>query len=397
MTKIVIIGGGACGMMAAIQAARKGAQVTVLEQNEKPGKKILATGNGRCNLTNFHQDPSCYRCEDPEFPWKIIEQFPLEETLKFFRELGIYTRERNGWVYPYSDQAAAVAQVLEMEARHLKVKIKTREKVTDLKFFPQGYEVFTESWHYECDKVLICCGGSASSVEGSSDFGYMLAQNLGHHLVEPIPALVALKGIGNYFSKWAGTRMEGIIHLEIDGKPVKEERGEILFTDYGISGIAVFQVSRYAVRAVRNKSVVSCRLDLMPDFTEEELFQLLEERKKNCPYKTPGELLTGLLPQKMISVLITAGETSSQLARNLKNWTVPIRDAWSLKQAQVCSGGVDTRELTAHLESTLHSGLFFAGEVVDVDGPCGGYNLQWAWSSGAVAGRAAAIPERRIL
>lgn len=390
MIRIVIIGGGASGLMAAIQAARNGAQVTVLEQNEKTGKKILATGNGRCNMTNLYQDSSCYRSENPAYPWKIIEKFPLSSTLSFFRELGIYTRDKNGWVYPYSDQASSVAQVLEMEARHLKVRIKTREEVTDIRCLSEGFQVITKTWQYECDRVILCCGSHASSVEGSSDAGYFLSKELGHHLIEPMPALVALKGKGNYFSKWAGSRMEGILQLEIDKKICCKERGEILFTDYGISGIAVFQISRYAVRALSKGHTVTCHLDLMPDFTKEELCRFLKERQTACPYKSMKELLVGLIPLKMIPVLVPTKGTLEDLASSIKDWVLPIKDAWSLRQAQVCSGGVDTTKLTENLESLLHPGLYFAGEIVDVDGPCGGYNLQWAWSSGAVAGKAAA-------
>ncbi len=158
MKRVVIIGGGASGMMAAIQAARAGAAVTLLEHNEKPGKKILATGNGRCNLTNLVQEPSRYRSSQPDFPWKIITQYPLEDTLAFFSELGIYTKDRNGWVYPYSDQAAGVAQVLELEARHQKVKIKTTEEVTDILREDGQYLVKTATWQYPCDSVIISSG-----------------------------------------------------------------------------------------------------------------------------------------------------------------------------------------------------------------------------------------------
>ncbi|MBS6195284.1 MAG: NAD(P)/FAD-dependent oxidoreductase [Clostridiales bacterium] len=390
MKRIVIIGGGASGLIGAIHAARMGAQVTILEQNEKLGKKILATGNGRCNLTNLHQEASCYQSSQPEYPWSVIRQFPLSDTLHFFSTLGICTRERNGWLYPYSDQAASVAEALELEARHRKVKIKTREEVTDIKILPEGFQVLTKTWHYECDRVLICCGGKASSVEGSSDFGYHLAKKLGHTVIEPMPALAALKGSSNYFGKWAGSRMDGTIRLDIAGESARTERGEILFTDYGISGIAVFQLSRYAIRAAREGRRVTCHLDLMPDVSKEELLSLLEKRQDDCPYKSVQELLIGLLPKKMISVLAPAKADLDTVAANLKDWAVPIRDAYSLKQAQICSGGVDTKELTDHLESRIHPGIFFAGEVVDADGPCGGYNLQWAWSSGTVAGQSAA-------
>lgn len=390
MKKIVVIGGGASGLMSAVWAARCGASVTILEHNDKTGKKILATGNGKCNLTNTKQGPSFYRSSETDFPWEIIRQFPLSDTIRFFSELGIYTKNKNGWMYPYSEQASSVAQVLEMEARYRKVKIKTREEVTDIQKNTDGYCVITKTWKYDCDRVIICCGSCASQVEGSSSSGYELARKLGHHVIEPMPALTAIKAKGDYFSKWAGVRMDGILRLEIEGSVLKKERGEILFTDYGISGIAVFQLSRYAVRAVREGCSVNFHLDLMPDFSTEGLTAFLKKRKSDCPYKTLSELLIGLIPGKIIPVLADSKENLEKTAENIKNWVVPVKDAYSMSHAQVCSGGVDVLQLNAQLQSRLHPGIYFAGEVVDVDGPCGGYNLQWAWSSGAVAGKAAA-------
>lgn len=396
MKKVVIIGGGASGMMAAIQAARTGAAVTLLEHNEKPGKKILATGNGRCNLTNLVQEPSRYRSSQPDFPWKIITQYPLEDTLAFFSEVGIYTKDRNGWVYPYSDQAAGVAQVLELEARHQKVKIKTTEEVTDIFRKDGQYLIKTATWQYPCDSVIISCGSSASNVEGSSTTGYELAEKLGHTVVKPLPSLCGIRGKDNYYAKWAGSRMDGCITLEIEGETVGEEQGEILFTEYGISGIGVFQLSRYAVRGTDEGKIATYHLDLMPQLTKEELVKLLLDRQQVGSYKNPQELLIGLLPRKMIDVLVKKTYEPEKIAERLKDWQVPVKGAYALRQAQICSGGVDPRELTDQLESRLHPGIYFTGEVIDVDGPCGGYNLQWAWSSGAVAGRAAAEEGRAL-
>ena len=396
MKKVVIIGGGASGMMAAIQAARTGAAVTLLEHNEKPGKKILATGNGRCNLTNLVQEPSRYRSSQPDFPWKIITQYPLEDTLAFFSELGIYTKDRNGWVYQYSDQAAGVAQVLELEARHQKVKIKTTEEVTDILREDGQYLVKTATWQYPCDSVIISCGSSASNVEGSSTTGYELAEKLGHMVVKPLPSLCGIRGKDNYYAKWAGSRMDGRITLEIDGETVGEEQGEILFTEYGISGIGVFQLSRYAVRGTDEGKIATYHLDLMPQLTKEELVKLLLDRQQAGSYKNPQELLIGLLPRKMIDVLVKKTYEPEKIAERLKDWQVPVKGAYALQQAQICSGGVDPLELTEQLESRLHPSIYFTGEVIDVDGPCGGYNLQWAWSSGAVAGRAAAEEGRAL-
>ncbi len=390
MNKVVVIGAGASGLTAAIWAARTGAQVTILEHNEKVGKKILATGNGRCNLTNTTQDASYYRSSQRDFPWKVVSQFNHLDTLRFFSKLGIFTKNKDGWMYPYSEQAASVAEVLEMEARHLKVKIKTNEEVTDIQILSSGYQILTKTWQYNCDCVIVACGSPASNVEGSSSTGYELAKKLGHTLIPPMPALSGLKGRGNYFGKWAGCRMECRVSLEIAGRIFKEEQGEVLFTEYGISGIPVFQVSRYAVRAIKENCTATVHLDLMPDLTEESLLALLKQRKEENSYKTLSQRMIGLLPKKIIATLVSDKETEEDVVKNIKDWKVPIKDAYSLKQAQVCSGGVDTRELTTQMESIFHPGLFFTGEVVDVDGPCGGYNLQWAWSSGTVAGITAA-------
>lgn len=390
MNRIVVIGGGASGMMAAVMAAGCGAQVTVLEHNERIGKKLGATGNGRCNLTNERQDPSCYRGTDPEFAWKIISAFTKEDTKRFFSGLGILLKSRSGWLYPYSDQAAAVCEVLEMEARHRKVKIKTKEDVLAIQKEKQHFSVRTNTWQYECDKVIICTGSPASAVEGSSDTGYRLARSLGHHIIQPLPALVSLRGKGNYFSAWAGCRMEGIVTYKTEKKTLGTERGEILFTEYGISGIAVFQNSRFVVRNLQQQENVFCHLDLFPDFRKEELLTLLQNRKAECPYKNTPELLIGLLPKKMIPVFAKPEDIPEEVVGRLKDWKITITGAHSLKQAQICSGGVAVKELTDKLESRYQKGIYFAGEVIDVDGPCGGYNLQWAWSSGAVAGMAAA-------
>ncbi len=321
---------------------------------------------------------------------------PIRRYTGIFLRTWIYTKDRNGWVYPYSDQAAGVAQVLELEARHQKVKIKTTEEVTDIFREDGQYLVKTATWQYPCDSVIISCGSSASNVEGSSTTGYELAEKLGHTVVKPLPSLCGIRGKDNYYAKWAGSRMDGCITLEIDGETVGEEQGEILFTEYGISGIGVFQLSRYAVRGTDEGKIATYHLDLMPQLTKEELVKLLLDRQQVGSYKNPQELLIGLLPRKMIDALVKKTYEPEKIAERLKDWQVPVKGAYALRQAQICSGGVDPRELTDQLESRLHPGIYFTGEVIDVDGPCGGYNLQWAWSSGAVAGRAAAEEGRAL-
>ncbi len=388
--RVVIIGGGASGLMAAVRAARCGAAVTVLEANEKPGKKLLATGNGRCNLTNLTQERGCYRGGDWAFTEKILEQFPVSAALSFFSSLGIYTKNRNGWIYPNSDQASSVLQVLLLEAASRKVKLKTREKVVSVKKKDSFFVTETDTWHYESDAVIVACGSPASAIEGASDTAADIAGSFGHRFIPFRPALVPLKCQGSWFSKWAGVRVQASATLILAGERARTETGEVQLTDYGISGIPVFQLSRYAVRALEEGCSVMVSLDFLPGYERESLYSYLEWRMEQCPYKTLQQSLIGLIPDRLIPLAAPAEADLFRVAEFLKDFPVIIRGAASMAQAQVCSGGVCTEELTEHMESRRVPGLYFTGEAVDVDGACGGYNLQWAWSSGAVAGCACA-------
>ncbi|MDO4272038.1 MAG: NAD(P)/FAD-dependent oxidoreductase [Eubacteriales bacterium] len=384
--RIVIAGAGASGLTAAIMAARRGAAVTVLEQNDKPGKKICATGNGRCNLTNINMPPDAYRGTCPDFVSPALKAFSVQDTIRFFSELGIYTINKKGYLYPRSGQAQSVADVLAMEARSLGVKIKTRETVKNI-VKDDVWKVQTETWVYEADAVILANGSKSSNIAGSDGSGYVLAKNLGHNIIPPLPALTPLKCKGNYYSSWAGVRTEGEITLHINDIPLKSEEGELQLTEYGISGIPVFQLSRYAVRALEENCRVTLSVDFLPEFSEEGLHAFLEQRAKNCPYKNQKELLVGLFPDKLIKVLCE----QKNLEQAIKAYPLTVTGGLSFPYAQVCSGGVDTREVNAvTMESFLEKGIYFAGELLDIDGTCGGYNLQWAWSSGAVAGLSAA-------
>lgn len=388
---IVVIGGGASGFMAAITAARLGAAVTILEQNSRPGKKLLSTGNGKCNLTNIAEEPGCYRSSTPEFVPQVLAGFDVQQTIRFFMELGIYTRNRNGYLYPRSEQAASVVEVLEMEARHLKIKVKTREKVQEVLPTGRGFSVRTQTWEYPCDKVILASGSRASVIEGSCGSGYGLAESLGHTIIKPLPALTGLKGKASFYGKWAGVRTEARVTLAIHDIRLKQETGEVQLTDYGISGIPVFQLSRYAARALEEGCSVSVFLDFLPEFDPDSLTAFLKGRMVRNPYKTLRESLVGLFPAKLIDVLAAEADTIEDVAGRIHDFEVPVREPMPFSHAQVCSGGVSCGEINPMtMESKLIPGLYFAGEITDVDGACGGYNLQWAWSSGAVAGTAAA-------
>ncbi|MCI5649073.1 MAG: NAD(P)/FAD-dependent oxidoreductase [Fusicatenibacter sp.] len=387
---IVVIGGGASGLMAAIWAARLGAAVTVLEKNEKPGRKLLATGNGRCNLTNRKQNPDCYRTSDPAAVQKVLQAFTVTDTLSFFDQLGICIHERNGWIYPASEQSEAVLGVLLMEASYRRVKIKTRETVREILPAKQGYMVRTETWGYPADRVIVCCGSSASAIPGSGDFSLVLSEKLKLLTLPFLPSLCPIRCSGERFSSWAGVRIYGAVQLVIDGTGMVQEEGELQLTEYGISGIPVFQISRFAVRAVYEKRNVEVILDFMPEMSKEELAGILEQRQRACPYKKTEELLVGMVPEKLIPIFCSKGKAFSQIATVMKQYRLKVQGQNDFSRGQVCSGGILLNQLTSDLESKKYAGLYFAGEALDVDGACGGYNLQWAWSSGAVTGKAAA-------
>lgn len=392
---LVIIGGGAAGLMAAVFAAGSGHAVTVLEQNERPGKKLLATGNGRCNLTNLDQKKEAYRSSHPEKAARILEQFPVSSVISFFTGLGIYTKNRDGWIYPNSDQASSVLEVLLMEARHRKVKIKTRETVTEITVQGDGtYLVHTRGWQYPADRVIVTTGSPASEIAGACGDGLRFAKELGVHGIPFAPALCPLRCSGLDFQKWSGVRTDGKVTLILDGVPVISERGELQLTSYGISGIPVFQISRYAVRALEEGAQTEVELDFFPDMEEETLAALLNQRMLNCTYKTTEELLIGLLPDRLIPVALREGERMDQIVHAVKHVLLTVRDSAGFSRAQVCSGGVDLEEVSDQLESLHCPGLYFAGEVLDVDGACGGYNLHWAWVTGAVAGHSASKEEK---
>lgn len=394
--KVCIVGGGAAGMIAAIMAARNHAAVTILEHNEKIGKKLLATGNGRCNLTNEKQEKMCYHSEHPELLWDILQNFPFEQTLDFFEKIGIYPVSKNGYFYPSSMQASSVQEVLEMEARFLKVKIKCKEhvkeiKISDTKENPR-FSVVTETWQYPADAVILACGSQASEIDGADGSGYTLAKQLGLKVINPLPALVPLKGKGNYFSKWAGTRIYGKIYLQSQNEIVQTEEGELQLTDYGISGIPVFQLSGLAAKLLQHQHSVTLMIDFLPDVTPKELEELLLKRKELCPYKTTKELCIGLFPKKLIEVLVDKKTDLSTLAEKIKKFSMEIVGTKPFSNAQVCQGGVSLEEISPKtMECKKIPGLYLAGELLDADGICGGYNLQWAWSSGACAGKEAAL------
>ena len=403
MRTITVIGGGASGMMAAITAAGAGAQVTLLEHKDRVGKKILSTGNGRCNFTNTHQEPICYHSEDPLFPWEIVSRFSAQDAVSFFLQLGVYSKNRNGYLYPNSDQASAVLDALRMELKRLKIDVRTETHCRKIIPGKKGFRILTDQGTFSSQRVILCAGSKAAPSTGSDGSGYDLAKQLGHHMIPVLPALVQLRCSERFFKQIAGVRANGSVSVWADGQCLARDSGEIQLTAYGISGIPVFQVSRYAARALYEKQEVSAELDFMPDFTEEQMKAFLRARAASRPGKSAEEFLIGLFHKKLSDLWIRlsgiprtkcAGEfTEDETARLcglIKRFRVTVTETNPFEQAQVCCGGIDTSEVDPEtLESRCVPGLYFAGEILDVDGMCGGYNLQWAWSSGFIAGRSA--------
>lgn len=435
--KIAVIGGGAAGMTAAIAAARSGASVTVYERNDRVGKKILSTGNGKCNFSNEKMGRAYYRGSGAALVDNIYANFGVKQTVEFFAGLGMRIKSRDGYLYPASGQASTVLDVLRYELERLPVRIHTGQRIVavDACKCENGAaagetagsaacgQIIVETENHakeKYDAVILACGGKAAPGTGSDGAGYIMAEKLGHRIVPVVPALTALRCAEDFYKRVAGVRCDAKLTLYIDGQPGRSDRGELQWTDYGISGIPVFQLSRDAAYALKDGRSVTVSIDLMPDLDREEdvtdayagaaddpaasardLFW--RKRWERQSWQSMDRFVTGLVNKKIgLLLLKLAGIKETEMAynvpeRNRKELTklfrsliVSVKGTNSFDQAQVSAGGIDCSEVTGQLESRIVPGVYFAGEILDLDGVCGGYNLQWAWSSGYTAGQAAA-------
>lgn len=400
---VVIVGGGASGLVAAIYAARAGARTAILEHKDKIGKKILATGNGKCNYTNLVQTQECYRGTHPEFAMEVLNSYNEADAIAFFRELGILPKVRNGYVYPNSEQAASIVNVLEMELKRLGVTIFFNEHVLSVKKEDEkNFLIRTKENSYRASKVVLSTGGCASVAgHGSDGSGYELAKSFGHRIIKPMPALTQLYAEGKFLKSISGVRLEASIRLYSNKEEIASESGEVLFTNYGISGIPIFQISRFAGKALEEKKKTTLLLDFFPGIIENDMKQYVSERFAAGTHKTTEEVLIGLINQKLAYAIIKEAKLSPEapstsvtlegqlrLTRLLKEFPLIITACNGFENAQVSAGGVDTTEINSNsLESKKVKNLYITGELLDIDGTCGGYNLQWAWSTGAIAGR----------
>jgi hypothetical protein len=407
-TQIIVIGGGASGMAAAISAARAGASVMVVEKNEKIGRKILSTGNGRCNFTNADMGNAFYYGASPRFVDTVLNQFGVEDTVHFFEEEGMLCIQKNGYYYPSSMQASTVRDLLERMAYEAGVHLVCDCKVTSLVYKKKEhiFELRTSKGTYRADGVIVAAGGKSAPKLGSDGSINLSLRRLGHNIVAQYPALCALYSDAPYTKHLAGVRADAAVTLYIDDKKIRTFHGEIQFTDYGISGIVVFQLSRLAAYALEEKKTVRALVDLFPNDTTEHITRYLNDRAEHFKGRgyTIQQYMQGILHEKLVSAILTAcrlknnipldtlgSDTFSHLCDTMKHLTFPVTATADFERSQVTAGGIDTNQLEeGTLISKICPNLAFAGEIIDVDGICGGYNLQWAWSSGYVAGKSLA-------
>ncbi len=408
--QVLVIGGGASGMMAAIHAAAGGCRVTLLEQNKKLGKKLYATGNGKCNLTNLQMHPGDYRGNDPAFAVEALRNFSVSDTLSTFSEMGLMTKERYGYVYPHSEQAKSVVSILTLELRRLGVRV-----LLSCKALCAGQEngVFyvdaelTEEGRRQrlfANCLVLASGGLAGQNLGTGEVGYEICRLFGHRLFPTVPALVQLQTAERFLRPAAGCRADADVTLQVGEKNYREN-GEIIVTDYGISGIPILQLSRYVAMA-KKEEVCVLHLNFFPGKEKEDIRALVEIQlqKSFALERTAEEAFCGMLPDKLLYALLKeAGISGSEaagciheqqrkrLASLFGNLRLTVTKTLDFTKAQATAGGVDVSEIHPHtMESRRIPGLYITGELLDIDGTCGGYNLQWAWTSGALAGKALA-------
>lgn len=408
---VAVVGGGASGILAALSASEKKAKVILLERNPRVGKKILATGNGRCNYTNVNTDISYYHSRNPEFAYGALGIFDVSRTMGFFEKLGIYPNvEDGGKVFPRSGQASSILNVLLYELENSDIKVECNMKVNSIKKSKGGFEITTDDGKKIFSKcVIIACGGKAMPSSGSDGTGFKIAKKLGHNIIDVFPALVQLKLDGKFFRQIKGVKFLGKAALFSRKEKIREDFGDILFTNYGISGPPILQLSRHANTLLNVGKDAILKVSIFYDKTFNEMESLLKERFKNMLEKPLDFSLEGLVNKRLIPVILRQAGVNDikkpvkklsqkeckNIAKILCSWEFKVTGSMGWQNAQVTAGGVDTNEVEPFtLESKIVEGLYFSGEVLDIDGDCGGFNLQWAWSSGYIAGANAALKAR---
>jgi len=380
--KVIIIGAGASGLLCAIFCARKSWHVDIYEQNTKCAKKILVSGNGRCNITNISTCQDDYFSENPSFTNDAFENFSFKEFEKFANSIGLVLDVKaDGKVYPLSNEAKTVASLLENHARDLGVNFHTDTKITDIKKLLQDY-----------DKVVVATGSEAASHLGGNKDGQEFATQCGHTIIQTYPSLVQLELDNSQHPKMSGAKVDGEVTLLINNKPTSTCQGDILFTNYGVSGFSILDISQEASESLMNYQAVDIVLNLLSKYNAQKLSAHILKLSQNS--LNICDILHGLLPIKIVKTLLETlniphakkdinTKESKKIANQILNWKFEVKDTHGFRHSEVAGGGVNTAEINPKtMESLKQKNLYFCGEVLDVVGRRGGFNFAWAWASG---------------
>ena len=411
MKRICIIGGGPAGVMAAIAAAESGEKVTLIERNDMLLKKLLLTGNGRCNYSNENITLDGYNFDESHLFSKILEELDSKWLENFFYENGMLTKKQGDLMYPRSEKAETVRNTLIEILRENNVEILLSKKVVGVKSHIDGNAeksdnmniekafslVFDDGTQTECSSIVIATGGKAYPSTGSDGGGYRISRELGHNVTFTYPVLTRLFTSDKDVLELAGVRFKGRVSALIENETVGTQDGEIQFTDKGLSGICVFNLSRFLSKAIEDKIECEIAIDFLPEFSKEEINSFIKSHSKKCSKEDPHSLLSKMTNEKIASLIIKRAniktfdeKAQKEIANLLKDFRVKISDHDSFSNAQITKGGVNIEEVSGDMQSLVSPGVFFAGEVLDVDGICGGFNLHWAFASGYKAGKKAA-------
>lgn len=399
---LIIVGGGASGLAAAITAKDFGLDVAILEGTDRIGKKILTTGNGRCNISNktISFPFLSYHSENSGFFSKALSSFTVNDTENFFLSLGLPIVElQNGKMYPRSLQASSVVDIFRLALEDRNIPLYTNCKVKDI-HKGNNFKLSTDNEEnklFTCGKLILACGGKSAIKTGSDGSAYKLAKSFGHSIIETIPGIVQLKLDYPYLKSITGIKFDGYTTLLVNNEPIRKEFGEVLFTDYGISGPPILQLSGHASKALLNKKKVEIVVDMMPKEPLSQIEDFIEGHFAVFSHRPVIDSLIGIVNKKLIPTILKEAKVENlhkpccdlewdekkRIINLLKSWKFRCIDTNGFNQAQVTIGGIDTRDVNSNtLESNLVKDLYFCGEILDVDGDCGGFNLQWAWSSG---------------
>jgi predicted Rossmann fold flavoprotein len=396
MTNVIIIGGGASGLACAIELARKNINVTILERNNICGKKLLLTGNGKCNYWNLIQDNNNYHSSDKTILDSILNDNNKNKVIDFFNSLNIICKNKDGYLYPNSNESKTILESLLLEAKLNNIKIKYNTLVNNIIKENNKFIIYTNNEILKCDKLVIAAGSCSAPKTGSDGIGYKLASNFKHTIIKPLPALVQLISSGFFLKEWNGVRQDAVVSLYQNNELIQKEKGEIQLTDYGISGICVLQLSSNVSRGLNLNKKEEVSINFLPMLNKKELEEFFEKNNNKTIYET----LCHALNSKLVNVILEVSKLDkssnwhnieinqqNNIINNIIAFKLNIIGTKGFDNAQVTSGGVSLKEVNPKtLESKLVKDLYFTGEILDCDGACGGYNLGFAWLSGLLVG-----------